>query len=51
MALEESGGTRAVAMATPTNATLSRGEIIEYAPAAPPPNAIIGSIRLGAVRA
>ena len=40
-----------LAMATPTKATLRRGEIMENAPAAPPPRAIIKSIKFGAVRA
>jgi len=40
IALEESSGTRAVEIATPTAATLSRGEPMAYAPAARPLKAI-----------
>ena len=49
--LATSGGTKAVATATPTTATDKRGETAEKAPAAPPAKAIIKSIAVGFVRA
>ena len=47
MPLATSGGTKAVATATPTTATDRRGETAANAPAAPPASAIIKSIMVG----
>ena len=49
--LATNGGTNAVATATPTTATESRGETEAKAPAAPPASAIIKSSEFGCVRA
>ena len=51
MPLAVSGGTKAVATATPTTATDRLREIMAYAPAVPPARATITSMVFGAVRA